>query len=276
MRPDTPSPQITGGYIFKFDQAATDASAPLPTCKATTGVTCWTDCEITDPVPLPLPTEQLAWLTQYLQSFHNTLFTTPLGNYSQYIDVASFVDYLIINELTRNTDAYVRSAYFNKERDMPIKGGPLWDYNFALGVGGQAAASATPLGTSTTDGGWMFQGKTAGSLPSRNVNSWFPKLMTDAAFVTKVKARWKVAAPGGALAGAGRRAHQHAGGEAPGRRDGARLRHVARQQAVPDRQAAARAIPGLRPDRRDLGGAGQGAAHLDHRPRMTWMDSQWQ
>src|SRR4029077_6139169 len=92
---DNAEPNISGGYIFKFDQAATDMSAPLPKCKATTGVTCWTDCEITDPVPLPVPTEQLNWLTQYLQSFHNTLFTTPLGNYSQYIDVASFVDYLI-------------------------------------------------------------------------------------------------------------------------------------------------------------------------------------
>ncbi|HEY4187240.1 MAG TPA: CotH kinase family protein [Polyangia bacterium] len=28
-------------------------------------------------------------------------------------------------------------------------------------------------------------------MPSRNVNSWFPKLMTDPTFVAQVKTRWK-------------------------------------------------------------------------------------
>jgi hypothetical protein len=191
---DTALPNVSGGYIFKFDQAATDAMAPHVTCKTSTGVTCWTDCEVTDPVePTPTPPhlpapEQLTWLTEYVQSFHNTLFTTPLGAYGQYIDVASFVDDLIVNELTRNVDAYVRSSYYHKDRDGLLKGGPLWDYNFALGVGGQNTIS--PM-AGTNDSGWQYQGRTAGSLPSRNVNSWFPKLMTDPAFSTQVKARWK-------------------------------------------------------------------------------------
>jgi hypothetical protein len=94
---DKTEPAISGGYIFKFDQAATDKTAPHLTCKASTGVTCWTDCELTDPVPLPAPTEQLAWITNWVQSFHNTLYTTPLGDYGAYIDVASFADYLILN-----------------------------------------------------------------------------------------------------------------------------------------------------------------------------------
>jgi len=193
---DTTAPGVTGGYIFKFDQAATDKNAPHLTCKAATGVTCWTDCELTDPVPLPAPTEQLAWITNYVQSFHNTLFTTPLGNYAQYIDVPSFVDYLIISELTRNVDAYARSAFFSKDRDALLKGGPLWDYNFALGVGG--TNTVNPM-SSTNDSGWQYRGVAAGSLPGRNVNSWFPKLMTDAAFVTQVKTRWKALRAGTGL-----------------------------------------------------------------------------
>lgn len=184
---DTALPQVSGGYIFKFDQAATDASAPHLTCAASTGVTCWTDCEVADPAPLPAP-EQLTWLTQYVQSFHNTLFSSPIGNYAQYIDVPSFVDDLIINELTRNVDAYVRSSYYFKDRDGLLQGGPYWDYNFALGVGGMNTITPTP---GTNDGGWQYQGRTAGSLPQRNVNSWFPKLMSDPAFVAQVKTRWK-------------------------------------------------------------------------------------
>jgi len=186
---DITAPEITGGYIFKFDQLGTDAMAPHLTCKAATGVTCWTDCELTDPVPLPAPTEQLAYITDYVQSFHNTLFTTPIGNYGQYIDVASFVDYLIISELTRNSDAYNRSAYFNKDKDAGLRGGPLWDYNFALGVGTTVTASPAPV--DATDGGWQFQGATPGSLPRRNTSGWYPKLMADPAFVAQVKTRWK-------------------------------------------------------------------------------------
>jgi len=184
---DLALPKISGGYIFKFDQAATDKASPHLNCTAKTGVTCWTDCEVVDPDPLPAP-EQLTWLNQYVQSFHETLFTTPIGDYAQYADVASFVDYLIISELTRNVDAYVRSAFFYKDREGLLQGGPFWDYNFALGVGGKSTITPAP---GTNDGGWQYQGRTAGSLPQRNVNSWFPKLMSDPAFVDKVKARWK-------------------------------------------------------------------------------------
>jgi hypothetical protein len=184
---DTQLPKISGGYVFKFDQAATDKTAPQLTCTAKSGIACWVDCEVVDPDPLPAP-EQLAWLTQYVQSFHETLFASPLGNYAEYADVASFVDYLILNELTRNVDAYVRSAFFYKDRDGLLQAGPFWDYNFSLGVGGRTTIIPAP---GADEGGWQYQGRTAGSLPQRNVNSWFPKLMSDPAFVAQVKLRWK-------------------------------------------------------------------------------------
>ena len=184
---ETQLPKVSGGYIFKFDQAATDKTAPQVTCTAKSGITCWTDCEVVEPDPMPAP-EQLAYLTQYVQSFHETLFASPIGNYAEYADVASFVDYLILSELTRNVDSYVRSAFFHKDRDGLLQGGPFWDYNFALGVGGRTTINPAP---GADEGGWQYQGRTAGSLPQRNVNSWFPKLMSDPAFVAQVKLRWK-------------------------------------------------------------------------------------
>ena len=80
-----------------------------------------------------------------------------------------------MNELTRNVDAYVRSAYYYKERDEKLKAGPLWDYNFSLAVGGS--------GTIDPAGGWQFEG-------TRNINNWYPKLTSDPAFMTLVKARY--------------------------------------------------------------------------------------
>jgi hypothetical protein len=181
---DTTLPAISGGYIFKFDQAA--AEEPKLVCTGSnpisTGIgtgsgakgTCWSDLEVVDPDPLGA--EQKAWLTTYIQTFHNALHATPIGDYAASIDVPSFVDYLIVNEVTRNVDAYVRSAYFFKDRDGKLKGGPLWDYNFALAVGG--STSIDPKG------GWQYQG-------TRNINNWFPKLSGDAAFMAQVKTRYK-------------------------------------------------------------------------------------
>jgi hypothetical protein len=186
---DTTLPAISGGYIFKFDQAAAEepkipctGSPALPSgfgmrppgmgTPTTTG-TCWVDLEVVDPDPLA--PEQAAWLKEYLQQFHASLHATPIGDYAAHIDVASFVDYLIINELTRNVDAYVRSAYYHKDRDQKLKAGPLWDYNFSLGVGG--------AGTIDPAGGFQFKG-------TRNVNNWYPKLTGDPAFMARVNARW--------------------------------------------------------------------------------------
>src|SRR5688500_10143521 len=184
---DTMLPQISGGYIFKFDQLAAEEPKLLCTGSeplsngfggpgrgggrggsgggATQTGTCWVDLEVVDPEPLN--TEQQSFLTAHVQQFHDSLHTMPIGDYSQFIDVPSFVDYLIVNELTRNVDAYVRSAYYHKDRDGKIKAGPLWDYNFSLAVGGGTTIDPA--------GGFQYAG-------TRNVNNWYPKLVTDPAF----------------------------------------------------------------------------------------------
>jgi hypothetical protein len=187
---DTTAPTISGGYIFKFDQAASEE--PRLTCTGSnpisggfgtggrggsSGGTCWVDLEVVDPEPLGA--EQKAWLTQYIQEFHNSLHTTPIGNYANWIDVPSFVDNLIVNELSRNVDAYVRSSYYHKDREGKLKGGPLWDYNFSLAVGGMGTIAPAP-----TMNGFQYQG-------TRNVNNWYPKLTTDPAFMNMVKARYQ-------------------------------------------------------------------------------------
>ncbi|WP_437774517.1 CotH kinase family protein [Sorangium sp. So ce1097] len=200
---DRALPDISGGYIFKFDQAAAEepqltctGSEPLPGFGGFGGGgrpgwggggpggddgaqagTCWRDLEVVDPDPLNA--EQEAWLTQYIQQFHDSLHQTPIGDYATYIDLPSFIDYLIISELTLNVDAYVRSAYYFKDRDQKLKAGPLWDYNFALG--GVGAQSPTPASQGET--GWRFSGQ-------RNVNNWYQKLTGDPAFMAQVRARY--------------------------------------------------------------------------------------
>ncbi|MGE5356322.1 MAG: CotH kinase family protein [Deltaproteobacteria bacterium] len=49
------------------------------------------------------------------------------------IDINSFIDFMLISELTANVDAYQYSTYFHKERDGKLRAGPIWDNNLVLG-----------------------------------------------------------------------------------------------------------------------------------------------
>jgi hypothetical protein len=129
---DTMLPELSGGYIFKFDLSAVreDEGEIEILC---TGVedTCFDDLELTDPVEPNA--EQLAWIGDYVSQAHTTLVADPIGDYAQFLDVTSFIDILVLNELTKGGDKYVRSVYLHKDRDGLITAGPAWDYNFTLG-----------------------------------------------------------------------------------------------------------------------------------------------
>ena len=185
----TTMPEITGGYIFKFDQAAVDEGETVIECTGDdllmsgggfggggggdvgSGGTCWSDLELVDPDPVN--DEQLAYIEGYVQQFHDALHAEPIADYAQYIDVPSFVDHFIINEITRDVDAYIRSSYYHKDREGPMVAGPIWDYNFALGNVGDALE------------GWQWEDGRPGT------NDWFRILPNDPAFMDQVRARWQ-------------------------------------------------------------------------------------
>lgn len=174
---DTTLPKITGGYIFKFEWMA--AEEPILQCSGN-AATCWNYLEVADPDPLNA--EQRAWLTQYLQEFHDVMrgpnFADPQTGYSAYIDVGSFINQMIIYELSREMDAYVRSSHFYKDRDGKITAGPLWDYDLSFGVGG--------FFNNTQAAGWQYD-----QTRQPMVHDWWRTLMRDPVFVNQVKARWQ-------------------------------------------------------------------------------------
>jgi spore coat protein CotH len=131
--------------------------------------------------PDPLNAEQSAWLTNFIQQFHDGLHAEPMLDYAAVIDVPSFIDHMVICELTKNVDAYVRSSYYHKDRDGLLEAGPLWDYNFALG--GVGAQDAAPDPQDEDDTGWMYLG-------ARNVNNWYPRLSTDPTFMAQFRSRY--------------------------------------------------------------------------------------
>ncbi|TBL42158.1 spore coat protein CotH [Verrucosispora sp. SN26_14.1] len=174
---DRTLPRITGGYIWKFEWMA--AEEPILPCTGP-AATCWNYLEVAD--PSSLQPEQRDWLRNHIQEFHNVLrapnFADPVNGYRAYIDVGSFIDQLIINELSREMDSYVRSAYFYKDRDTKIFAGPLWDYDLSFSVGGFFANDQTA--------GWQHQ-----QVRQPVANDWFTQLLRDPAFVNEVRQRWQ-------------------------------------------------------------------------------------
>jgi len=174
---DTALPKIQGGYIFKFEWMA--AEEPILECTGAQA-TCWNYLEVED--PSPLNAQQDAWLSQHLQQFHNLMHTTgytnPQTGYPAWIDVPSFINQMIIYELSREMDSYVRSAYFHKDREGKIFAGPLWDYDLSFGVGG--------FFNNTQTSGWQYQ-----QTRQPTANDWWQILMRDPAFVNQVRIRWQ-------------------------------------------------------------------------------------
>ena len=80
----------------------------------------------------------LEYIKDYMIKADNALFsdnfTDPQSGYRKYIDVNSFVDWYLVNEITKNADAnFWSSCYMNLSRGGKLKMGPIWDFDLAAG-----------------------------------------------------------------------------------------------------------------------------------------------
>jgi hypothetical protein len=181
---DTTLPMIEGGYLFKFEWMVSDLS---PTLSCNLGPYCWQDFEFRR--PQEPNSAQLDYIRNYLYDFATALNTsgmTGANGYSQYVDLDSMVDQMILNEIGKEGDSYVRSANFYKDRFDVLKAGPLWDYNLSLGIGFEASFFSQLENMSTT--GWMYD---INYQHRNNGNDWFYLLSQDPAFMEMVKQRWR-------------------------------------------------------------------------------------
>ena len=125
-----------------------------------------------------LTSEKYNYIMDEINKFERILysdkFNHPSEGYSKYIDVDTFVDYYIINEFFKNTDAGMLSTYVYKDYEDKMKAGPVWDFNESLG-------------NSQNEDGKVYDpnGFTMIHKP------WFDRLMMDINFANKVVERYK-------------------------------------------------------------------------------------
>ena len=157
---ETDGIDITGGYLFRFDKDQNTFEIRYPKAE--------------DIHPLQEHYIRELWDT-INDVINNNGFMDPAEGYRKYLDDTSLVDYIIINELTKNIDAYYFSCYLYKDRDdrdRRIKFGPLWDYDFSMGYS---------LWEDLTTSNWMFKGRTR--LPVK-------RILQDSTFTESLANRW--------------------------------------------------------------------------------------
>ncbi len=166
---DVSEPEITGGYLIRFENGAVSQRLPG-----------WNTLELADPEDYT--SAQAQWIANHVREFDNVLdgpnWLDPVTGYRRFIDVDSFVNLMVLNELVRDQDAYTRSNYLHKDRNDVMVQGPLWDYNLTTGVG--------CCHSNTSIQGWQYEAHpfTIGE------HGWFPRLVQDPQFLLQLRDRW--------------------------------------------------------------------------------------
>ncbi len=118
--------------------------------------------------------EQLSYFKGYIEDFEDALAT---DTYSDFIDVESWVDTMILQELAKNVDAYRSSTYLYKFPGGELHLGPVWDFN-------QAYGNASYDQNASLVEGWRVGLTRPGS--------WFSRLFRDESFLARFQSRYSV------------------------------------------------------------------------------------
>jgi len=187
---DISGDDVSGGYIFKidyFDSSNSWQSNYSPIDHPEKAVYyVYHDPDATDLFWL-----QEKYLKTAVNSFESVLYSSnfkdPEKGYPAWIDVNSFIDYFIINEVARNVDGFKKSVYFFKDKDSKggkINAGPVWDFDWAW-------KNIKDCSTfRATDGsGWSHRINDCLSTPPYS-NGWIIRLLQDENFANALNKRY--------------------------------------------------------------------------------------
>ncbi len=116
--------------------------------------------------------EQNEYIKNYIIQTDQAI--TNLSNYEDYIDVDSFIDYYIVQELFKNVDVGSTSQYYVKYANGKLHMGPVWDFDISLGV----------IGGSDY---WRYLST---DLWVRDRDYWYHSLFEDPSFLSRVQQRY--------------------------------------------------------------------------------------
>lgn len=179
---------VTGGYLFSIDKEADGWYSAYPTPNSTANQQIrfsYIYPKITAIVP-----EQQSYLRGYIDSFEMALAasTNPSkpNTWRNFADETSFIDFFIVNEISRNVDGYRLSSYFYKDRNSKngkMIAGPVWDYDLAFRNANYCNGSDTA--------GWAYNFNRVCPQDFWQIPFWWNNFMQDKTFQSNLRCRWK-------------------------------------------------------------------------------------
>jgi CotH kinase protein len=191
---DIAGDRLTGGYIFKIDKTTGSGGSGWTSRFAPPQATQGQQIQFLYDYPKDdaIVPDQQRYLQAYVDSFEVALaganFTNPQRGYSHFADPATFTDFLLLNEASRNVDGYRISTYLHKDRDSRpgggrLRAGPVWDYDIAW-------HNADYCDGERVDG-WAWQFNNVCGNDGMLVPFWWGRLLQDTTFRNATNCRWQ-------------------------------------------------------------------------------------
>ena len=172
---------LTGGYILKFDWFFTGDNLG--------GFESDFDGNIYNyhyPKPSDIVPEQENYIINYINDFETIMSSDQYADqstgYPSILNVDSFVDFILLQELAKNVDAYRLSTYIFKDKesvDNRLTAGPVWDFNHGYGN--------CDYGETWEFTGWLLEYNPEGG---DQMSFWWELIWQDDYFQNKISERY--------------------------------------------------------------------------------------
>jgi subtilisin-like proprotein convertase family protein len=177
-------PEITGGYIVQIDRTDNPGwYSSLPGVSAN-GAKFFYQYNYPKYDVITLP--QQNYLKAVLDTLENTLaasyFNDVEAGYRRYIDIESFIDYLILQEVAKNVDAFKLSMYLYKDNHIDggkWHAGPVWDFDLAWHNANYGNAFNPDI--------WQHVHNNS----SNPIPKWWGRLLEDSLFSNRLQCRYR-------------------------------------------------------------------------------------
>jgi CotH kinase protein len=143
------------------------------------------------PGPDTISTQQRDYIAAFVDSLETALYAPDFANaitgYRQYLDVPSFINYFLVNEVARNADGFKKSVFYNKDKNSnggKLKAGPVWDFDWAWkNIWGCSTSQ------STDGSGWTHL---VNDCPTDNYSTgWYIRLLQDSTFTSELRCTYE-------------------------------------------------------------------------------------
>jgi subtilisin-like proprotein convertase family protein len=184
---DTVGVAMTGGYLLQIDWNTTPGWFSQFSQPNSPNI--FTYFQHVYPKWDAIHPKQQAYIQSYVDSFevalHGPEYQDTVVGWRKYADEKAFIDYLIVNELSKNVDGYRLSTQMHKKRDDKggkLRMGPVWDYDLAW-YNADYCDNFLPSG-------WAYDINYI--CGDAGVPFWWERLASDTLFAQNLACRWQL------------------------------------------------------------------------------------